>query len=80
MSNVSGKAETFDSASAIGAQPAGVTYSVSPATVALAAGASTAVKVVMQATVGATGHKQASLEITEGGAPVAHAALFTLMK
>ncbi len=78
LSNVSGSAKTFDLA--IGAQPAGVTYSVSPATVALAAGASATVKVVMRATVGASGHKQAYLVVTEGGAPVAHAALFTLMK
>jgi hypothetical protein len=34
----------------------------------------------MQAAPGASGHQQAYLEVTEGGSPVAHAALFTLLK
>ena len=78
LTNISGSARTFDLA--VGMQPVGVTYSVSPAIVALAAGASATVTVTMQAAVGVDGHQQAYLEITEGGASVAHAALFTLMK
>ena len=78
LTNIGSTAKTLDLA--IGAQPSGVVYSVSPATVALAAGASATVTVTMQAAVGASGHKQAYLEVTEGGAQVAHAALFTLMK
>ena len=78
LTNVGGSAKTLGLA--VGAQPSGVAYSVSPATVALAAGESTTITVTMQATVGASGHQQAFLDITEGGAPVAHATLFTLMK
>lgn len=78
LTNIGVTAKTLDLA--IGTQPSGVAYSVSPATVALAAGASATVIVTMQAAVGTSGHKQAYLEITEGGAQVAHAALFTLMK
>ena len=78
LTNVSGAARTLDLA--IGAQPGGVSYSVSPSTVALAAGASAVVQVTMQTRVGATGHQQAYLEILEGASSVAHAALFTLMK
>ena len=78
LTNIGGTAKTLDLA--VGTQPGGVTYGVSPATVALAAGASATIKVTMQAAVGAVGHQQAYLEITEGGAPLAHAALFTLMK
>lgn len=78
LTNIGGTAKTLDLA--IGTQPSGVAYSVSPATVALAAGASATVTVTMRAAVGASGHKQAYLEVTEGGVQVAHAALFTLMK
>jgi len=78
LTNVSGAARTLGLA--IGTQPSGVVYSVSPPTVGLAAGASTVVKVTMRAAVGATGHQQAFLEITEAGSPIAHAVLFTLLK
>ncbi len=78
LTNVSGSAKTFDLS--LGAQPPGVTYSVSPATLALAASGSATVTVTMRAAVGATGHQQCVLEIKEGGASVAHAVLFTLMK
>ena len=78
LTNVSGTARTLDLA--IGSQPGGVVYSVSPPTVGLAAGASTVVKVTMQAVVGASGHQQAFLEVTEAGTPIAHAVLFTLLK
>jgi hypothetical protein len=60
-----------------GAPAEGVQYSVSPASVTLAAGASTTVTVTMTADRGApTGFYQAYLEV--GG--IAHAALFTLIK
>ncbi|HEY6086172.1 MAG TPA: hypothetical protein VIV84_00400 [Burkholderiaceae bacterium] len=47
---------------------------------ALAAGESKSVTVTMSAAVGANGHQQASLFVSEGGAPSAHAVLFTLIK
>jgi subtilisin family serine protease len=78
LRNLSGSAKTFSLA--VGVQPAGVSYSVSPSTVALAADESKSVTVTMSATVGASGHQQASLFISEGGAPSAHAVLFTLIK
>ncbi|WP_298833813.1 S8 family serine peptidase [uncultured Piscinibacter sp.] len=78
ITNLSGVAKSLTLA--IGAQPAGVTYSVSPSAIALDAGASTTVSVTMQAAVGAGGHQQAQLELSEGGSPVGHAVLFTLMK
>ncbi|HEY6133060.1 MAG TPA: S8 family serine peptidase [Rubrivivax sp.] len=78
LSNLSGSAKTFSLA--VGAQPAGVSYSVSPSTLALAAGESKSVTVTMSAAVGANGHQQASLFVSEGGAPSAHAVLFTLIK
>lgn len=58
-----------------------VNYTVSPATVDLAAGASTIIKVTMTAVKGATaGDYQGWLKITTGGAEVAHLALYTLVK
>lgn len=78
LSNLSGTARTFSLA--VGAQPADVNYSVSPSTVALAAGESKSVTVTMSANVGASGHQQASLFVSEGGAPSAHAVQFTLIK
>ena len=79
LTNLSGATKTLDLG--VGAQPSGVSYSVSPATVTLAAGASQTVNVRMSAGAGASkGGKQGSLEIGEGGAPVAHAVLFTLIK
>ncbi|MEO7855175.1 MAG: S8 family serine peptidase, partial [Rubrivivax sp.] len=78
LTNVGGSTKMLDLS--IGNQPSGVTYSVSPATVSLAAGASATATVTMQASKGAIGHKQAYLEVSEAGTAVAHAALFTLMK
>ena len=78
LTNLAASAKTLDLA--IGAQPSGVTYSVSSPTVLLPAGASTIVRVTMTAKAGATGHQQAYLNVSEGGVRVAHAALFTLMK
>lgn len=78
LTNVSGVAKGFELA--VGAQPAGASYSVSPSNVSLAPGASATVTVTMQAAVGATGAQQAQLDITEAGSSVAHAVLFTLMK
>ena len=78
LTNLAASAKTLDLA--IGAQPSGVTYSVSSPTVLLPAGASTIVRVTMTAKAGATGHQQAHLNVSEGGVRVAHAALFTLMK
>lgn len=78
LSNLSASAKTFSLA--VGAQPTGVSYIVSPSTVALAAGESTSVTVTMTANDGASGHQQASLFISEGGASSAHAVLFTLIK
>ncbi|MBX3641713.1 MAG: S8 family serine peptidase [Rubrivivax sp.] len=78
LSNLSGSAKTFSLA--VDAQPQGVSYQVSPSTVALAAGESKSVTVTMNAAVGASGHQQALLLVSEGGVPSAHAVLFTLMK
>jgi minor extracellular serine protease Vpr len=56
-------------------------YSVSPSSVTLAAGASGTATVTMNSSQGAaTGGKQAYLEVSAGGANVAHAALYTLVK
>lgn len=78
ITNLSGVAKSL--VLSIGAQPAGVSYSVSPSAVALDAGASATVQVTMQASVGATGHQQGRLELSEAGSTVGHAVLFTLMK
>jgi hypothetical protein len=64
LTNIGGAAKTLDLS----------------ATVALADGASATVTVTMRASRGAAGHKQAYLEVREGGADLAHAALFTLVK
>jgi minor extracellular serine protease Vpr len=57
-----------------------VSYTVSPAQVQLAAGATTTVTVTMSAAKGAAaGHHQGQLNITAGGASVAHAAVYTLI-
>jgi subtilisin family serine protease len=79
LRNTGSIARTFDLG--IDTQPAGVSYDVSPATVALAAGAATSVTVTMRAAAGAAkGHQQAYLDIGQGGTPLAHVALFTLLK
>ena len=58
-----------------------VNYTVSPAQVQLAAGATKTVTVTMSAGKRASaGHHQGQLNITAGGASVAHAAVYTLIK
>ena len=58
-----------------------VAYSVSPKTLALGAGQSATATITMTADKGATtGGHQAWLEISAGATPVAHAALYTLIK
>ena len=60
---------------------AGVAYAVSPASVTLASNASTTINVTMTAGKGvAPGAYQDFLEVKVGGASVAHAAVFTLIK
>jgi subtilisin family serine protease len=79
LRNVSGSAMTLSVA--VGAGDASVAYAVSPGSVTLAAGATTVVTVTMTAGRGAAaGGHQAWLELTSGGAPVAHAAVYTLIK
>ncbi|MEP7056295.1 MAG: S8 family serine peptidase [Caldimonas sp.] len=78
LTNISGSAKTLDLA--ISSQPSGIVYSVSPSTVALAAGESTTITIRVQAHAGDSGPQQAYLEVTEGGTSVAHAALFSLLK
>ncbi len=59
----------------------GVAYAVSPATVTLSPGATTALTVTMTAVKGATpGHHQGQLDIRSGDTSVAHAAVYTLIK
>lgn len=80
LSNVSGATQTFSLAvdSGLGS---GVSFSVSPASITLAAGASASATVTMSADkAAAAGPKQAMLRVSAGGAPVAHAVLYTLMK
>ena len=60
---------------------ASVAYDVSPQSVQVTAGGSAIVTVIMTAgRPAALGSHQGLLEITNGGAPVAHAALYTLIK
>jgi subtilisin family serine protease len=80
LTNLSSASVTWSVATSGG--DASVAYNVSPESVTLAAGASTVVTVVMSAAKGAAlGGHQGSLEITDaGGTPVAHAAVYTLIK
>lgn len=79
LTNLGASARTLDLA--VGGQPGGVAFGVSPSTVALAAGESKTVTVTMSATKGApAGPKQAQLDVSEGGTVRAHAVLFTLVK
>lgn len=60
---------------------ASVAYDVTPKSVTVAAGGSVVVTVIMSAGKGAAlGGHQGALDITSGGAPVAHAALYTMIK
>lgn len=80
LTNLSGASQTYTLG--ISGQPAsGVAYSVGQPSVTLAAGAKADVTVAMTASQGASaGGKQAYLEINTADGPVAHAALFTLIK
>jgi subtilisin family serine protease len=79
VTNLSGAGLTLGLA--VQGAPAGVGFSVAPSTVSLDAGASALVTVTMTADRGAAaGPRQAVLGIEVGGSPVAHAALFTLVK
>jgi subtilisin family serine protease len=82
LTNVSGGSQTFSLA--ISGQPAGgVAYSVSPASLTLAAGATATAVITMEASqraaAVANGY-QAFLEVNAGGTNIGHAALFTLVK
>jgi subtilisin family serine protease len=80
LTNLSGSTQTYSLTigSAIGS---GVSFSVQPASVALAAGESATVTVSTTTAKGATaGLKQATLRVGAGGSEVAHAVLFTLVK
>lgn len=60
---------------------AGVAYAVSPATVTLSPDDTAAVTVTMSLAKGAKpGHHQGQLDVSSGGASVAHAAIYTLIK
>jgi hypothetical protein len=80
LTNVTGGSLSYGLS--ISGQPAAdVVYSVSPSNLTLAAGASADVTVTMTSKKGAAAvGRQAYLEIATGGANVAHAALFTLVK
>lgn len=79
LTNVSGASKTYGLAVSGGAS--GISYSLSATSVTVAAGESATVVVSMNATPGASqGGKQAALEISSGGANIAHAALYTLVK
>jgi minor extracellular serine protease Vpr len=79
LKNLSGGPLTLDLATE-GAKGGGAGFSVSPATVALAAGESATVTVTMKASVGGSGDQQARLVLSAGGQQVGHAALYTFMK
>lgn len=78
LSNIGSTAQTLELS--VGAQPSGVSYTVAPTAVLLGVGESTTVMVTMQAERGASGPKQAFLEVIANGRPAGHAALYTLMK
>ena len=79
LKNLSGATMTLGVA--VTAGDSSVSYAVSPAQVQLAPGATTTVTVTMSAAkAAAAGHHQGQLNITAGGASVAHAAVYTLIK
>ena len=79
LSNISGAAKTFNVS--VGAGDASVAYSVSPASLSLASGASGVVTVTMTASQGAAkGDHSAKLAVSSGGAEVAHAVVYTFIK
>jgi len=79
LTNVSGAAQTYSIG--VSGAPSGVSFSVDRSSVTLAAGESATLKVTMAAAPRASlGGKQAFLEVSAAGAPVAHAVLYTLVK
>jgi minor extracellular serine protease Vpr len=79
ITNVSGSTKAVDLA--VSGAPAGVSFSVAPASLQLDAGMSASVTLTMSADRGAAvGPRQAMLTVSNAGAEVAHAALFTLVK
>ena len=79
LTNLRASATTYTAA--VGAGDSSVGYSVSPTAVLLAGGASRTITVTMSAVKGAVGlFHQATLTISDPGGPVAHAAVFTLIK
>jgi len=79
LRNVSGGSQVYELAVTGGGS--GVAYSVSPASVQVAANESATVTVTMTAGKGAaSGHAQASLEVSTAAGQVAHAVMFTLLK
>ncbi|MHB1007181.1 MAG: S8 family serine peptidase [Chloroflexota bacterium] len=79
LTNVSSGGKTFSVA--VGAGAAGVAYSVSPASLTLAAGESGKVTVAAATAKGATaGDHQAWLTVSVSSAEVAHAAVYTFIK
>ena len=80
LTNITTDSKTYTLA-VVEPQGAGAGFSVSPGSVTVAAGASAEVAVTMSAQRGAAGGgKQAVLQISSGGAVVANAMLFTLIK
>jgi hypothetical protein len=79
LTNVSNSSATYSLA--VTGAPGDVTFSVSPATVTIAAGASATVNITMASSRGANaGGHQAWLNISTGGSVVAHAALYTFIR
>ena len=80
LTNTSGATQTYTLA-VVEASGAGVGFVLSASSVTLQAGESAAVTVTLSASKGAAaGHKQAVLQISNGGVAVANAMLYTLVK
>ena len=80
LTNLTGAAQTL-SLSVVEGMGSGVTFSLPSGAVTLAAGASQTVAVGMAADRGTSaGHKQAVLQVSAGGQPVANAMLYVLVK
>ncbi len=80
LTNLSGAAASWTLA-ITGTTGSGVAFSVGPSAVILAAGVSTTVNVTMTAAKSAGfGGRQAWLTVSSGGSPIAHAAVYALVK
>lgn len=80
LTNTSGGAQTY-SVGVVEPAGSGVAFSVSAGSVTLAAGQSAAIKVTMVGQKAASaGHKQAVLQVSSGGAVIANAMLYALVK